>query len=60
MGRTLPSATQLIHQEEAELAHFRRALRRDDQLAFDDLLTTPKSISRPSPMLLMPCPSNPS
>jgi hypothetical protein len=40
MGRTLPSATQLIHQEEAELARFRRALRRDDQLAFDDLLTT--------------------
>lgn len=40
MGRTLPSATQLIHQEEAELARFRRALRQDDQLAFDDLLTT--------------------
>lgn len=37
MGRTLPSATQLMHQEEAALARFRRALRRSDQLAFDDL-----------------------
>jgi len=39
MGRTLPSATQLMHQEEAALARFRRALRRVDQLAFDDLFT---------------------
>lgn len=39
MGRTLPSATQLMHQEEAALARFRRALRRSDQLAFDDLFT---------------------
>ena len=39
MGRTLPSATQLMHQEEAALARFRRALRRDDQLVFDDLFT---------------------
>ncbi len=39
MGRTLPSATQLMLQEEAALARFRRALRRRDQLAFDDLFT---------------------
>ncbi|MBW6466080.1 MAG: hypothetical protein K0B06_06220 [Brevefilum sp.] len=39
MGRTLPSATQLMHQEEAALARFRRALRRGDQLIFDDLFT---------------------
>ena len=39
MGRTLPSATQLMHQEEASLARFRRALRRGDQLVFDDLFT---------------------
>jgi hypothetical protein len=39
MGRTLPSATQLMHQEEAALARFRRALRRGDQLVFDDLFT---------------------
>jgi len=39
MGRTLPSATQLMQQEEAALARFRRSLRRPDQLAFDDLFT---------------------
>ncbi len=39
MGRTLPSATQLMLQEEAALARFRRALRRGDQLAFDDLFS---------------------
>lgn len=39
MGRTLPSATQLMHQEEAALSRFRRALRRGDQLIFDDLFT---------------------
>lgn len=40
MGRTLPSATQLMHQEEAALSRFRRALRREDQLVFDDLFTS--------------------
>jgi len=40
MGRTLPSATQLMLQEEAALARFRRALRRNDQLIFDDLFTS--------------------
>ncbi len=40
MGRTLPSATQLFQQEEAALARFRRALRRPDQLAFDDLFNS--------------------
>jgi len=39
MGRTLPSATQLMLQEEAALSRFRRALRRSDQLVFDDLFT---------------------
>ncbi len=39
MGRTLPSATQLMLNEEAALARFRRALRRRDQLVFDDLFT---------------------
>jgi hypothetical protein len=37
MGRTLPSATQLLHQDQATLNRFRRALRRSDQLVFDDL-----------------------
>lgn len=39
MGRTLPSASQLMLKEEAALARFRRALRRGDQLVFDDLFT---------------------
>ena len=37
MGRTLPSATQLILHEQAALARFRRCLRKEDQRAFDDL-----------------------
>lgn len=40
MGRTLPSATQVIIQEEAAFARFRRALRRTDQLALDDLFAS--------------------
>ncbi len=40
MGRTLPSATQVFMQEEAAFARFRRALRRSDQLALDDLFTS--------------------
>jgi len=40
MGRTLPSATQVFQQEEAGFARFRRALRRSDQLALDDLFTS--------------------
>lgn len=38
MGRTLPSITQAFLQEQQSLARFRRALRREDQLALDDLL----------------------
>jgi hypothetical protein len=37
MGRTLPSTTQLILHEQDALARFRRALRREDQRALDDL-----------------------
>ncbi len=37
MGRTLPSATQLFLQEQEAFGRFRRALRRSDQEAFDDL-----------------------
>ena len=40
MGRTLPSATQIIIQEEAAFARFRRALRRSDQVALDDLFAS--------------------
>lgn len=38
MGRTLPSITQAFLQEQSSLARFRRALRREDQHALDDLL----------------------
>lgn len=38
MGRTLPSITQVFLQEQDSLARFRRALRRVDQRALDDLL----------------------
>ena len=38
MGRTLPSITQTFLHEEQSLARFRRALRREDQLALADLL----------------------
>lgn len=37
MGRTLPSFTQVILNEQNALAKFRRALRKQDQTAFDDL-----------------------
>ncbi len=37
MGRTLPSITQAFIQEQEAFARFRRALRRADQLALDDL-----------------------
>lgn len=40
MGRTLPSITQSFLQEQASLARFRRALRREDQRALDDLLAS--------------------
>lgn len=38
MGRTLPSITQAFLQEQQSLARFRRALRRGDQVALDELL----------------------
>lgn len=37
MGRTNPSITQTFLQEQESLARFRRALRRNDQLIFDEL-----------------------
>jgi hypothetical protein len=38
MGRTLPSITQAFLQEQNSLTRFRRALRREDQKALDELL----------------------
>ena len=40
MGRTLPSITQAFLQEQDSFSRFRRALRRSDQLALDDLFAS--------------------
>jgi hypothetical protein len=40
MGRTLPSITQAFLEEQAAFSRFRRALRRSDQLALDDLFSS--------------------
>ncbi len=40
MGRTLPSATQNFLEEQQSFSRFRRALRRSDQLALDDLFAS--------------------
>ena len=40
MGRTLPSITQNFLQEQESFSRFRRALRRSDQLALDDLFAS--------------------
>lgn len=37
MGNVTPTVTDILHREEANLAKFRRALRREDQIVFDDL-----------------------
>ena len=37
MGRTLPSITQSFQEEQLAFARFRRALRRADQMALDEL-----------------------
>jgi hypothetical protein len=39
MGRTLPSITQAFFQEQEAFSRFRRALRRGDQLALDELFS---------------------
>ena len=40
MGRTLSSITQTFLQEQESFARFRRALRRSDQLALDELFAS--------------------
>ena len=37
MGRTLPTTTQVILDEQRSFTNFRRALRREDQYVFDEL-----------------------
>lgn len=40
MGRTMPSITQAFIEEEQAFNRFRRALRRSDQLALDELFAS--------------------
>jgi hypothetical protein len=40
VGRTLPSITQSLQEEQAAFGRFRRALRRSDQLALDELFVS--------------------
>jgi hypothetical protein len=42
MGRTLKTSNQLIQQEEASFAAFRRTLRRSDQVVFDEMFAAAK------------------
>jgi hypothetical protein len=39
MGNVTPTITDILHAEEANLAKFRRALRREDRVVLDDLFT---------------------
>jgi hypothetical protein len=43
MGRTLPSITMEFTQEQESFSRFRRALRRSDQLALDDLFAAARN-----------------
>jgi len=43
MGRTLPSITMEFMQEQEAFGRFRRALRRSDQLALDDLFSAARN-----------------
>ncbi len=39
MGKTTPPMSGLLHKERSELGRYRRALRKEDQLVFDELWT---------------------
>jgi hypothetical protein len=43
MGRTIPSITQVFFEELESFSRFRRALRRSDQLALDELFILARS-----------------
>lgn len=50
MGRTLPTIVQLLESEKDEWKHFRRALRREDQEAFDALWRYARKHAAPAAM----------
>lgn len=42
MGRTVPTFTMVIHEQESQWRKFRAALRKEDQEIFDELFRAPK------------------
>ncbi len=56
MGRTVPSITIAFLQEQDSLSRFRRALRRSDQLALDELLAAVRQHLAPAAYAAHPLP----
>lgn len=56
MGRTVPTMTQIVAQEEANFAPFRRALRREDRVILDRLFTAARHHTAPAAYLSHPVP----
>lgn len=56
MGRTLPTQIQLLQEEAESWKHYRRALRAEDQLAFDRLWAEARRQSAASSMASRPSP----
>ena len=56
MGRTLPTIIQALRAEEEVWKHFRRALRREDQDAFDALWRWARRHAAPAAMASRPMP----
>jgi len=50
MGRTLPTIIEALHAEEQAWRHFRRALRKEDQEAFDALWRYARRHATPAAM----------
>ena len=56
MGRTLPTITQALQMEEEAWKNFRRALRKEDQDAFDALWRLARRHAAPAAMASRPMP----
>jgi hypothetical protein len=56
MGRTLPTIVQTLRVEEEGWKHFRRALRKEDQEAFDALWRFARYHAAPASMASRPMP----
>ena len=51
MGRTVPTMTQIVAQEEANFAPFRRALRKEDRMILDRLFAAARHHTAPAAYL---------